>query len=1319
MAYSVGLDIGVGSVGFAGIDNQYNLVRTKGKNVIGVRLFDEADSAAERRGHRTNRRRLQRRRWRLRLLDDIFAKPLQAVDPNFLARLKYSYVNKKDQGQQDHYYGGYVFGSTAADQAYHQAYPTIYHLRKRLMEDDQKHDLREVYLAIHHIVKYRGNFLNPQSSLDIDQQFDVTDFAQALARFADHQALSWALEAPIRFLEAELATGLSNSARVDAAIEAFSFDTKVDRAAIKEMLKGLSGNQIDFTKLFVNVDSADWDQEERKQWKMKLSEEDFDEQALPILERLSQDETEFFLAIKRAYDGIALMRFLGDEQSLSSAMIKAYEDHRRDLTFLKTQVRTPQNRQALSEGYTNYLSVDDKKHKRGAKELAQLIEASDASEQDKATMLDRIANDQFAPKQRTKANGLIPYQLHLAELKKILAKQGQYYPFLLDTFAKQGQSVNKIEELVQFRVPYYVGPMVPKSETAGNAENHWVEKNDGQTKVSVTPWNFDQVFNRDRAAKSFIDRLTGTDTYLIGEPTLPRHSLTYETFTVLNELNNIRIDGKRLPVETKQAIVEDLFKKYRLVTKKRLQDYFASFGKREVELTGLADESRFTSSLTSYHDLQGLLGTDFITNPQNHSLLEKIVEIQTVFEDSDIAERELGKLGLEQKLIPRLAKKHYTGWGNLSRKLLDTSFVHDPERPEEPVSIMDLLYTTNKNFMEILHDSEYGVEEWLKSQNMIDDQKDIQMRIDELTTSPANKRGIKQAFNVLDDITQAMGEEPAYVYLEFAREKQASRRTVSRKKRLETLYKNAALKTEFKAIKEALAEESDDRMQDDRLYLYYAQLGRDMYTGQSISIDQLSSHYDIDHIVPRAFIKDDSLENKVLVNRTDNARKTDSATFTADVKAKAFPLWQQLKKLGLISAKKFRLLTRTGDFTEMERERFIARQLVETRQIIKNVAALIEGHFSQTQAVAIRAEVTGELRQLTQIKKDRDINDYHHAQDALLVATAGTYLHRHFPKRDARFIYNEFDYYTQHWLKNQGENRRRHPYSFVVGTMSKGNEDWTPDNLNYLRKVMQYKTMLMTRKPVGPEGALYKETLIAADPKKRLVGASKERQDPTIYGGYTKESSAYMSLVRAGGKNQLVKIPVRIANEIHSGQRKLDDYVQAKVKKFERILLPKISLGQLVEDEGQRFYLATNEMKHNAKQLWLDQKVVTTYKRLTAESPVEDFLTVFDALTSSATIHHFKFYQRDLELLRDNRAGFQDLAKATQLKVLKDVLYELHDNAGWRDPIKQYFKEIGLKVRMWTKLQKEGGIKLTDQAELIYQSPSGLFEKRRRVQDLL
>ena len=63
--YNIGLDIGATSVGFAGIDGQYDPIKLKGKTVVGVNLFEEGKTAAERRGFRTTRRRLKPRKLRL------------------------------------------------------------------------------------------------------------------------------------------------------------------------------------------------------------------------------------------------------------------------------------------------------------------------------------------------------------------------------------------------------------------------------------------------------------------------------------------------------------------------------------------------------------------------------------------------------------------------------------------------------------------------------------------------------------------------------------------------------------------------------------------------------------------------------------------------------------------------------------------------------------------------------------------------------------------------------------------------------------------------------------------------------------------------------------------------------------------------------------------------------------------------------------------------------------------------------------------------------------------------------------------------------
>ena len=73
--YYLGLDIGTESVGWAVTDESYHIQKRKGKALWGVRLFDGAQTAQDRRSHRVGRRRIERRRARLDWLQQVFAQP--------------------------------------------------------------------------------------------------------------------------------------------------------------------------------------------------------------------------------------------------------------------------------------------------------------------------------------------------------------------------------------------------------------------------------------------------------------------------------------------------------------------------------------------------------------------------------------------------------------------------------------------------------------------------------------------------------------------------------------------------------------------------------------------------------------------------------------------------------------------------------------------------------------------------------------------------------------------------------------------------------------------------------------------------------------------------------------------------------------------------------------------------------------------------------------------------------------------------------------------------------------------------------------------
>src|SRR5699024_1925609 len=172
--YYVGLDIGTNSVGWAVTNKNYKVLNFNKKSMWGVRMFDAANTAEERRAFRTNRRRLMRRKYRLELLENIFEDELTKIDASFLVNMSEGSLHKEDKSTNNKHT---LFNDEDyTDDNYHQKYPTIYHLRNDLIINPKKHDIREVYLAIHHIMKYRGHFLfdgELKSDNNIDEAFQL------------------------------------------------------------------------------------------------------------------------------------------------------------------------------------------------------------------------------------------------------------------------------------------------------------------------------------------------------------------------------------------------------------------------------------------------------------------------------------------------------------------------------------------------------------------------------------------------------------------------------------------------------------------------------------------------------------------------------------------------------------------------------------------------------------------------------------------------------------------------------------------------------------------------------------------------------------------------------------------------------------------------------------------------------------------------------------------------------------------------------------------------------------------------------------------
>ena len=167
--YFLGLDIGTDSIGWAVTDEDYNILKAKGKALWGIHLFEAGQTAEERRTFRTARRRRQRAIQRRSLLRELFAEEINKVDSGFFERLDDSFFVREDKkvNQTNTLFNDENYD----DKQYYKDYPTIYHLRKALIESDEKFDIRLIYLALEHILKHRGHFLYGGADMETAMNF--------------------------------------------------------------------------------------------------------------------------------------------------------------------------------------------------------------------------------------------------------------------------------------------------------------------------------------------------------------------------------------------------------------------------------------------------------------------------------------------------------------------------------------------------------------------------------------------------------------------------------------------------------------------------------------------------------------------------------------------------------------------------------------------------------------------------------------------------------------------------------------------------------------------------------------------------------------------------------------------------------------------------------------------------------------------------------------------------------------------------------------------------------------------------------------------
>lgn len=1129
--YYLGLDVGTNSVGYAVTDENYHLLKFKGEPMWGAHIFEEGSQCAERRTFRTSRRRLDRRQQRVKLVQEIFAKEIAAADEHFFIRLKESALYREDKTRQERY--GLFCDEEYTDMMYFKEYPTIHHLIVSLMDSEKVHDIRQVYLAVAWLVAHRGHFL---SEADKDKVESVLDFTAVYKGFLGYYRdnlyeMPWECEDIRKFQDILLMkTGIRTKEKVFYELLFGGRKPKEKEdviISVSAVLRLLAGGTVNCKELFCQQDY-----EENISISFRRSQEEF-ETLLAGLE----EEADFLIRLHNIYDWSLLYEASGGDACISRTKVKVYEQHKKDLQGLKKFIRKylPEKynevfRQAKG-GLNNYVAYSyntssvsrvDEKFKKCEKEdfcgyLKKTVRNVSCDEEDREfyeDMMMRLESWSFMPKQVDSDNRVIPYQLYYHELKKILQQAEKYLPFLREIDSDGYSNRDKLLAIMEFRIPYYVGPL-----HQGDGANQWIIRK-ADTVGVIRPWKFEKQVDLDASEAEFIRRMTNTCTYLPGETVMPRNALLYCRYQVLNEINNIKVNGMPIPVECKQGIYS-LFEKNRRVSVKNIREYLISnnYMDKTDEMSGV--DITVKSSLKSYHDFKKLLTAGVLQESDVEAIIERITYSE---------ERVRVKRWLDEKFpdLPEndrkyISKLKYREFGRFSVKFL-TGLKGLCRETGENRSIIGIMWETNDNLMQILFSDKYDFQRLLQEAGRdyySEHPANAEKLLEDMRVSNAVRRSIYRTLDIVGDVRKACGCPPDKIFIEMARGGGIkNKRTDSRRKQIEKLYQ-VCDPGEVQELSRELEGRSDNELQSEVLFLYFMQLGRCMYSGNPIDIHRLKTdtYVNIDHIYPQARVKDDSLDNKVLVFSELNGKKGDRYPIDAGLPGttgRMMNIWKKYRDCGLISREKYNRLVRNTPFSEEEKMNFINRQLVETRQSTKALAVLLTNMYPDTKIIYVKAGLAADFRREYGVVKSRQVNDLHHAKDAYLNIVCGNVYHSKFTGRF--FSINE-----EYSVKTKTVFGQKIRIGNAVVWQGE-------DSIAQVMRILRKNSIHYTRYAFCRKGGLFDQQLRRKGedlvPKKRGL-------EPAKYGGYRKTTASFFWFVkyRLAGKREksdMMMVPVEL-----------------------------------------------------------------------------------------------------------------------------------------------------------------------------------------------
>ncbi len=610
----------------------------------------------------------------------------------------------------------------------------------------------------------------------------------------------------------------------------------------------------------------------------------------------------------------------------------------------------------------------------------------------------------------------------------------------------------------------------------------------------------------------------GKCTFEKNEFRAPKATYTFEYFTALSKLNNLKLDDQPLNAEQHALVVSymhdaesvkfsQLRKLLSLPTNVRfnLCNYSKKKGTElsEDEFIKECENASFVSFSKSYSIRKALgLKSSF----ENIELLDEIATMLTYNKSQESIDAYISQSPLLNALTDeqkqKISELNFDKFGSLSMVAMKKIIPYLEQGQRYDVACQSAGYN---------HSSfEHEKYKYLKGEEIEEELKDI--------TSPVVKRAVNQTLKILNAIIAKYGS-PQYVNIELARELSRDHKDRMRIQKVQTenLINNDRAREGLREFGLTMPTYLDLL----KFKLYQEQEGKCVYSGKAIDINRLfePNYVQIDHILPFSRSMDDSYNNKVLVLSAENQNKgnrTPYEYFGDDDKR-----WQDFVARAhlLKNSEKERRLLKTK-FDEDQQKEFISRNLNDTRYIARFMLNLMQKYLEVAPSKgrnvirSVNGAITSYLRKFWGINKVRDDGDIHHCIDAAVISTVSNSEIQKitsFNMLKERFVFDEdnkvFINIKTHELLSKEEKadleakgidlmkkRLPEPYEGFVEELSiRGKVDYTLDGFSDEEKtrllklgygedeVQRVKPVFVSRmKTTKLTGAIHKETMMSS-----------------------------------------------------------------------------------------------------------------------------------------------------------------------------------------------------------------------------------------------